>query len=96
MKDYTDLVADMWNAYGADPERVLKDAMWAGDSETLQQVARCICCCADHTFTTGCPAYAWGGCRGQGTMSPDDMGGWAAHYAKHHGLSPERFYGFDG
>jgi hypothetical protein len=29
-------------------------------------VPSCICCCHEHTFERGCPAYAWGTCRGQG------------------------------
>ena len=77
-----------------DIERAIADAMWAGDIEKLQSIARCVCCCAEHTFTTGCPAYAWGGCRGQGALTREEIRGWEEHYARHHGLTVERFYGY--
>ena len=33
--------------------------------EKLEELAGCICCCHEHTHGGECPAYAWGGCRGQ-------------------------------
>ena len=63
-------------------------AMWAGDVDELNRIAGCICCCAEHTFTTGCPAYQWGGCRGQGSLTSIDVQGWMEHY----GMTPEQFH----
>lgn len=40
----------------------------------------CICCCDEHTFGRGCPAYHFGICRGQNTLTMDDLRVWAAHY----------------
>jgi len=59
--------------------RWMEDAIWAGDLDVLQQRAPCICCCAEHTFDH-CPAREWGGCRGQGALTEDDVRGWAEHY----------------
>lgn len=69
----------------------IEAAMWRGDVDELQQVAGCICCCADHTFE-GCPARAWGGCRGQYTMTRAEVESWAAHYEKYHGMTREAFF----
>jgi hypothetical protein len=69
--------------------------VWAGDVDALNEVAGCVCCCHEHTFTTGCPAYAWGGCRGQSTMTREVVESWAAHYAKYHGMSRNTFFGVE-
>lgn len=73
-------------------ERAIKRAMWACDTDTLNRLAGCICCCADHTFGSNCPAHRWGGCRGGSGfmclgMSMDDVRGWAKHY----GMTVEKF-----
>lgn len=69
-----------------DRER-LKKAMWEGDLDTLDKIAGCVCCCDEHTFEH-CPARAWGGCRGQDTLTKDDIEAWARHY----GMTVEEFY----
>jgi hypothetical protein len=66
--------------------------MWAGDVDTLDEIAGCRCCCHEHTFGRGCPAYAWGGCRGQCTMTHEDVESWASHYERFHGMTRENFY----
>lgn len=43
------------------PEDIAQ-AMWTGDTETLNEIAHCICCCYEHTWTT-CPARFWNACR---------------------------------
>jgi hypothetical protein len=75
-------------------QRQIEDAMWAGDVETLDRLAPCRCCCSEHTYGSGCPAYAWGGCRGQGRDDPsDDYEGWVRHYERFHGWTRARFEG---
>lgn len=44
----------------APPEMVA--LMWAGDTERLQELYPCECCCKEHTHTT-CPARHYNGCR---------------------------------
>ncbi len=73
--------------------REIESAMYADDIDGLDEIAGCVCCCADHTFTTGCPTYQWGGCRGQDSLTPADYRAWEEHYAKHHGLTRDQFYG---
>lgn len=72
---------------------MLKEAVWAGDVDRLQEIAPCVCCCADHTWED-CPARLWGGCRGQDTLTRADRDGWAEHYEKFHGLTREEFFGY--
>ena len=74
----------------------LERAVWEGDYEYLDEHAHCVCCCAEHTFTTGCPAYAWGGCRGQTSTTRQEIESWARHYERFHGMSQEQFYGIEG
>ena len=51
--------------------------------EKLEELAGCICCCHEHTHGGGCPAYAWGGCRGQGSDDPwNDEEEWFAFYER--------------
>ena len=73
--------------------KALDDAMWAGDVDRLQELAGCECCCSEHTYGPGCPAYVWGGCRGQGSLTRDDYEGWKAHYMRFHGMTAEQFDG---
>lgn len=54
-------------------------AIWQGDTDTLQNRAPCICCCAEHTFDH-CAARLWGGCRGQDAITSADIDKWAKHY----------------
>jgi hypothetical protein len=70
----------------------LQEAMWAGDVDRLHELAPCVCCCEEHTFGSGCPAYAWGGCRGQGAAEQDHRA-WAEHYRQAHGMTSDQFYG---
>jgi hypothetical protein len=65
------------------------DAIWAGDLDTLEERAGCICCCAEHTFEH-CPARLWEGCRGQGALTRADIDEWARHY----GMTREEFLAF--
>lgn len=79
---------------GPDLEKELRDAMWAGDVDKLHEIARCICCCSEHTFE-GCPARAWYGCRGGDSSPQAERIAWQAHYEKYHGMSFDQFYGYD-
>lgn len=74
------------------PSTALEEAMWAGDHDTLWELAPCICCCSEHTFEH-CPARQWDGCRGSGTMTRAEIDEWAEHYRKHHGLTRDQFFG---
>jgi hypothetical protein len=65
--------------------------MWAGDTDTLDRLAPCRCCCADHTFAN-CPARAWNGCRGQPTSANDDPDSWAAFYKRTRGMNEDEFF----
>lgn len=71
----------------------LDKALWEGDVDTLEELAGCVCCCAEHTFGRGCPAYVWGGCRGQGTAETGTAQEWQRHYERFHGMSEEQFFG---
>jgi hypothetical protein len=73
-------------------DKVIEDAMWAGDMDTLYSVADCICCCDEHTYEN-CPAREWFGCRGQNTMTRKDEKKWAVHYFTHHGMTDAQFFG---
>jgi hypothetical protein len=81
-----------------DLQRQIEDAMWAGDVEKLDELAPCRCCCWEHTFGRGCPAYAWGGCRGQDSAEDpaNDYEGWARHYERFHGMTRGEFDGNEG
>ena len=71
-----------------DMNEQIKEAMWAGDLDRLEEIAGCECCCDEHTFEH-CLARLWGGCRGQGSLTNKDIEGWAAHY----GMTVDQFYG---
>lgn len=73
----------------------LARAIWEGDTDALNELAACVCCCVEHTFTTGCPAYVWGGCRGQGADTPEDRESWVRHYARFHGMTRNEFFGVE-
>jgi hypothetical protein len=62
-------------------------ALWEGDVEWLSDHFPCECCCAEHTYGNGCPAFQWGGCRGQERVTNEDIKGWAKHY----GMTREEF-----
>lgn len=68
-------------------------AIWEGDEATLWEIAGCRCCCDEHTFGAGCPAYQWGGCRGQGSDEQGHHSEWARFYAETRGMTHEQFYG---
>lgn len=76
-----------------DLSRELENAIWAGDVDRLQQLAECICCCSEHTFEH-CPARAWSGCRGQGSMTRAEQESWAHHYERFHSMTRDQFFGF--
>lgn len=67
----------------------LAQALWAGDVDKLHELAPCRCCCHEHTFRTACPAWAWGGCRGQHSLGLEDVEAWAKHY----GMTVHEFLG---
>lgn len=77
------------SATTANQSEAIAEAMWAGDVDKLQELAGCECCCSDHTFNR-CPARAWEGCRGQGSV---DEQSWLRHYVEHHGMTEAQFYG---
>lgn len=70
----------------------LTAAIWAGDTETLDRLAPCRCCCADHTFSN-CLARAWHGCRGS-SADTQDADAWAAFYERERGMSRGEFFGY--
>jgi hypothetical protein len=72
----------------------LSRALWEGDLDKLNALAGCGCCCDEHFFEH-CAARAWGGCRGQHSLTRADYAAWEAHYRKHHGLSRDQFYGVE-
>jgi hypothetical protein len=73
----------------AELEEAFEQAMWDGDVELLDRLAPCGCCCHEHTFDD-CPARRWHGCRGSGYI---DVESWVRHYAQHHGMTREQFFG---
>ena len=83
---------DLIDRLGAKLGRQVHEAMWAGDVERLDDLASCRCCCHEHTYGNGCPAYAWGGCRGQCTMTYEEEESWAAHYERFHGMTRDQFW----
>jgi hypothetical protein len=76
-------------------KEAIKRAIWAGDTDELWRIAPCRCCCHEHTFREGCPAFAWGGCRGQFSPPRNWEEGWAEFYAKTRGMSRAEFFGED-
>jgi hypothetical protein len=78
---------------GIELGRQVHAALWAGDVDRLDEIAHCDCCCAEHTSGTCCPAYVWGGCRGQNTMTLEEKDAWAAHYERFHGMPRDVFFG---
>ncbi len=80
-------------AQAADAARRFEGAVWAGDTDTLNDLAPCGCCCYEHT-RAGCLARLWDGCRGGSGPDPiEEAASWARHYAAHHGMSTDEFYG---
>jgi hypothetical protein len=65
-------------------------AVWEGDLDKLNELAGCRCCCHEHNDGRGCPAYAWGGCRGQGHA--DDPEEWCDFYIRTRGFTREQFF----
>jgi hypothetical protein len=66
------------------------DAMWRGDTERLGDMARCRCCCDEHTFAS-CPARARCDCRGQAELDLDEDG-WYRVYAEARGMTRAEFF----
>lgn len=71
--------------------RIIEQAMWDEDRNTLSELAHCKCCCADHTFEC-CPARLWYGCRGQSAMTWAERESWIEHYERFHGMTREEFF----
>lgn len=67
----------------------IERALWHGDLDRLQELAPCGCCCEEH-FDYNCPARAWEGCRGSGSVDHD---AWQKFYEQSRGMSAETFYG---
>lgn len=74
-----------------DFDRELKAALWAGDVDKLHELAPCACCCHEHTFE-GCPARAWEGCRGQGSMTRAELESWVRFYEVERGMTRDQFF----
>lgn len=74
-------------------KKIIEEAMWDGDSDLLDELAHCRCCCYEHTFGN-CPARLWFGCRGQGNLE-EEYDGWKEHYMKFHGMTAAQFDGVD-
>ena len=72
-----------------DLEKRFQNALWAGDVDALEELAPCGCCCHEHTFDD-CPARAWHGCRGQGTMTRAEENAWADMYSDR--MTREEFF----
>ena len=70
----------------------IQRAMWAGDTDWLNEHFGCVCCCDEHTFES-CPARRWNGCRGNGEDSQAEYESWKRHYMKLHGMTEEQFEG---
>ena len=66
-------------------------AMWGQDINKLCALAKCQCCCDEHTFES-CPARAWSGCRGQWNNEGAERESWFRHYHDRHGMSEKQFY----
>lgn len=75
--------------------REMSEAIWAGDTDLLNELAPCRCCCGEHTFES-CEARLWGACRGQGSMTRAEEEGWFRFYQESRGMTWEQFYCFDG
>jgi hypothetical protein len=68
----------------------IEQAMWAGDTDRLHELAPCGCCCWEHFFAH-CPAQVWDGCRGnwRGRIDADE---WQKFYQQSRGMSYDMFY----
>jgi len=73
----------------------LAEALWAGDVDALQALAGCECCCWEHPYGSGCPAYQWGGCRGQSSMTRAEEESWVRFYEETRGMTRAEFYGYE-
>ncbi len=69
-------------------EQELQKAIREGDLDKLQELAPCGCCCDEHFFEN-CPSRAWGGCRGQCSLTVKDIEEWRKFY----GMTQAQFYG---
>lgn len=72
----------------------IEDAMWAGDRDTLEEIAYCECCCEEHTFFD-CPARLWHGCRGQYAFNPAIWDAWADLYERVFRMTRSQFFGYE-
>ena len=75
-------------------EREIERLIWEGDTDRLQEIAPCQCCCHEHTYAT-CPARHWNGCRSglpYGVSAYTEAEAWATHYNRHHGLTRAQFF----
>jgi hypothetical protein len=66
-------------------------AMWRQDDEALYRLAKCQCCCHEHT-SDWCEARIWYGCRGQDTMTRAEIDSWQKHYESWRGMTREQFF----
>ncbi len=71
---------------------LLKKLMWAGDTDALHRIARCICCCDEHT-AEGCPARRWHGCLGQQALTSAEVEAWFRSYERVRGFTRAQFFG---
>lgn len=75
-------------------DKAIVDAMWAGDTDKLNELAPCRCCCHEHTYDN-CPARVWHGCRGQNSFTFADQEAWQRHFEKYHGMTYSQYYDID-
>lgn len=74
-------------------EAEVRKALWAGDTDTLERIAACSCCCYEHTYGRGCPAYSWGACRGQGSSEDaEQLEKYAQFYMETRGMTRDQFF----
>lgn len=76
-------------------DELLKKLMWAGNTDALNRIARCVCCCHEHTFEA-CPARRWYGCHGQfgnEQLTSAEVEAWFQSYARTRGFTRAQFFG---
>ncbi len=71
-------------------DRLIQDAMWAGDLEKLKALAPCECPPDD--IKHDCRARVWNGCTGKERADK----AWAEWYRQSRGMTESQFYNRDG
>ena len=68
----------------------IEQAMWDNDTDRLDELAPCICCCSDHTFSS-CLARIRNGCRGSNS-DRDIHESYAKWYFEIRGMENDEFF----